>query len=380
MRGSVVKRGKTWSYVVDVGRDRRSGRRRQRWKGGFATKREAEQALGRALAAVGAGEVVDSGSLTVGAFLDEWLAGHAPSLKPSTAKSYREIVQWYLQPGLGRVKLADLNGLLIRSLYADLIANGGRRGRAQLSPATVAVVHRVLRKALNDAVLWGLLVRSPLIGVKPPKRDAPEMRSWTPDEARRFLAAVADDRLYALWVLVLATGMRRGELAGLRWDDVDLDAGVLAVRRARVSVAYAVHESDPKTRSSRRTISLDSRVVAVLRAHRRRQLEDRLAWGPAWTDTGYVFTTECGEPLHPERVTVLFGRLVVAAGVPKVRLHDLRHTSASLMLAAGVHPKVVSERLGHSSVSITLDLYSHVIPGLQAEAAEKLGEMILGDR
>src|SRR5439155_13991521 len=124
-------------------------------------------------------------------------AGHAPSLKPSTAKSYREIVQWYLQPRLGRVKLADLNALLISSLYADLLANGGMRRRARLSPATVAVVHRVLRKALNDAVLWGLLVRSPLLGVKPPRHRAPETRSWTPDEARRFLRAVTDDRLYA---------------------------------------------------------------------------------------------------------------------------------------------------------------------------------------
>ena len=242
------------------------------------------------------------------------------------------------------------------------------------------MVHRVLRKALNDAVLWGLLVRSPLLGVKPPRHEAPEMRAWTPDEARRFLDAVDDDRLYALWVLVLATGMRRGELAGLRWVDVDLDAGVLAVRRSRVSVSYLVHESDPKTRSSRRTISLDTRVIAVLRAHRRLQLEERLAWGAAWTDTGYVFTREDGYPLHPERITVLFGRLVESCGLSRVRLHDLRHSSASLILAAGVHPKIVSERLGHSSTSITLDLYSHVIPGLQEEAAAKLGEMILGDR
>src|SRR5882724_9937100 len=185
MRGSVVKRGNTWSYVVDVGRDPVSGRRRQRWKGGFATKREAEKALARAWAAVGAGEVADAGQLTVGAYFDEWLAGHVPTLKPSTAKSYREVVQWYVKPRLGRVKLVDLNALLIRSLYAELLANGGRRRSAELSPATVAVVHRVLRKALNDAVLWGLLVRSPLVGVKPPRRDAPEMHAWTPDEARR---------------------------------------------------------------------------------------------------------------------------------------------------------------------------------------------------
>jgi integrase len=375
MRGSVVKRNKTRSYVVDVGRDARTGRRRQRWKGGFASRREAEQALARVLS----GDVGGAGSLTLGAFLDQWLAGHVPSLKPSTAKSYKEVVQWYVTPRLGHVKLDDVNALLVKSLYADLISGGGRRSGRRLSAGTVGVVHRVLRKAMNDAVLWGMLVRSPLLGVKPPRRDAHEMCAWTSDEARQFLATVGCDRLYAMSVLVLATGMRRGEIAGLRWCDVDLDAGVLAVRRSRVSVSYTVHESEPKTRSGRRTISVDERVVAVLSAHRRRQLEERLAWGPAWTDSGYVFTSENGVPLHPERITVLFGCLASAAGVPTIRLHDLRHTSASLLLSAGVHPKIVTERLGHSSVSITLDLYSHVIPGLQAEAAEKLGEMILGD-
>ena len=203
------------------------------------------------------------------------------------------------------------------------------------------------------------------------------MRWWTPQQARTFLAAVEGDRFYALWVLLLTTGMRRGELAGLRWCDVDLDARVLSVVRTRVSVAYSVCESDPKTRSSRRTITLDARVVGVLRAHRRRQLEERLAWGGAWTDTGYVFTREDGWPMHPERISVLFSRLVEIAGVPKIRLHDLRHTSASLALASGVHPKVVGERLGHSSISVTLDLYSHVMPSLQAEAAAKLGALIL---
>ena len=216
MRGSVVKRGNTWSYVVDVGRDPVSGRRRQRWKGGFPTKREAERALGRALAAVGAGEVADAGGLTVGAYFDQWLAGHLPSLKPSTAKSYREAVQWYVKPRLGAVKLVDLNALLIRTLYADMLTSGGRRRKPELSPATVGITHGVLRKALNDAVLWGLLVRSPLLGVKPPRLARPEMHVWSSDEARRFLSIVEGERLYGLWVLALATGMRRGELAGLR--------------------------------------------------------------------------------------------------------------------------------------------------------------------
>jgi integrase len=205
------------------------------------------------------------------------------------------------------------------------------------------------------------------------------MRAWTAAEARRFLEHVADDRLYAMWALFLATGLRRGEIAGLRWADVDLDRANPSVRRSRVSVAWHVHDSEPKTRASRRAVSLDARVVAILRAHRRHQLEERLAWGAAWIDSGYVFTRENGEPLHPETIATSFPSLVAGAGVSKIRLHDLRHTSASLALAAGIHPKIVCERLGHSSIAITLDLYSHVAPGLQAEAADKLGRVIFED-
>jgi integrase len=196
---------------------------------------------------------------------------------------------------------------------------------------------------------------------------------WTPQQVRTFLGAVDGDRFYALWVLLLTTGMRRGELAGLRWCDVDLDAGVLSVVRTRVSVAYTVSESDPKTRSSRRSVTLDARVVAVLRTHRRRQLEERLRWGEAWTDTGYVFTREDGWPIHPERISVLFARLVEIAGVPKIRLHDLRHTSASLALASGVHPKVVGERLGHSSISVTLDLSATSSPACRPKLPRSSG-------
>ncbi len=379
MRGSVIKRGKSWSYVVDLGRDPATGRRRQRWKGGWATKREAELALHRVLGRVGSGEVADAGALTVGAFLEQWLVGLRPSLKPTTAKSYGDVVKWHVQPRLGAIRLSELNALHLQGLYADLYANGKARGKGGLSARTVQYVHRILGHALRDAVAWGLIVKSPAALVKPPRVVQRDVQAWTPDQARRFLELVDGDRLYTMWVVFLSTGLRRSEVAGLRWSDVNLDAGMLAVRQTRVSVGWQVHTSDPKTRSSRRTVSLDARVVAVLRAHRRRQLEERLAWGEAWVESGYVFCVENGEPIHPEDISTAFERLVKQLGLPEVRLHDLRHTSATLALAAGIHPKVVSERLGHSSIAITLDLYSHVIPGLQEEAAEKLGELILGD-
>jgi integrase len=277
------------------------------------------------------------------------------------------------------VALAGLNAFHLRGLYAELLESGSVRTGGPLAPATVRAVHRVLRKASNDALHAGLVARNPMTGVRPPRSATPEMQTWSADEVHRFLHATLHDRLYALWVLELATGMRRGELAGLRWTDVDLEAGRLAVRRSRVSVGYRVHEGEPKTRAGRRTISIDRRVAGVLASHRRRQLEERLAWGEAWLNTGYVFTAENGEPIHPERITVLFHEFTDEAGLPRIRFHDLRHTSATLALAAGIHPKIVSERLGHTNIAITLDLYSHVTPSLQAEAADKLGEVILGD-
>ena len=214
---------------------------------------------------------------------------------------------------------------------------------------TVGGVRRVLRKVLNNAVAWELMDRNPVLRVKAPRVESTEMRTWSAHDARRFLDQTANDRLHALWVLAITTGMRRGELAGLRWIDVNLDFGVIALRNTRVAVQHAVHEYEPKSRTSRRSVAIDSLVVTVLRSHRRRQLEERLAWGAAYNDSGYVFTNEDGQALHPNRITLLFRRRRDQLGLPAVRLHDLRHTSASLMLAAGVHPKVVSERLGHSS-------------------------------
>jgi len=207
----------------------------------------------------------------------------------------------------------------------------------------------------------------------------PEMQVWSPQQLRTFLDHVRDDRLYAAWLLLATTGMRRGEVAGLRWVDVDLDAGRVSPRRPRVVVNHEVIVSEPKTAKGRRSIALDPATVAALRDHRRWQLEDRLAVGPRWEDAGLVFTWPDGRPLHPERFSRWFEQHTRAAGLPKIRLHDVRHSYATAALAAGVPAKVVSERLGHANIAITMDTYSHVLPGLDAEAAGTVARLILGD-
>ena len=241
----------------------------------------------------------------------------------------------------------------------------------------MALYHGILHRALDQAVKWRLIRYNPCDAVEAPRPRHPEMRTWTAEEARAFLAATADHELAALWRLALTTGMRRGELLALRWQDVDLDRRQLAVRRTLSRGPDGLYFSEPKTRAGQRSIALPSSAVVALREHRRRQLERRLVLGSAWHETDLVFGRGDGQVLHPNVVHATFRCLVDRLGLPRIRFHDLRHTAATLMLADGVHPKVVQERLGHATISMALDRYSHVTMDMQREAAERI-EKLLG--
>jgi integrase len=248
-----------------------------------------------------------------------------------------------------------------------------------LSPRSVQYAHRILSHAVKDAVDHGLPMRNPASLVKPPRVPKPPMRVWSAEDARRFLAAVADDRLCALWTLLLTTGMRRGEVLGLHWEDVDLKRGRLAVRQTVVAIGYDVDISEPKTMTGRRSVSFDPTTVAALKKHRRRQSEDGLRARPAAEESDLVFMTEDGSMIHPDRISKVFAQLIEQHKLPTIRLHDLRHTAATFALTAGVHPKVVQERLGHANITITLDTYSHVLQGLQEDAGAKVAELVFKD-
>lgn len=379
MRGSVMKRGSTWTYVLYLGRDA-SGKKQQKWVGGHRTKKEAEDALVEALERMRTGMWVDPGVTTLGEYLTEWLAAMESNVVDTTFRAYEQSMRNWVVPRLGSVRLAEVTPMHLRSLQTELLRDGRVDGKGGLAPRSVAACRRVLSQALKDAVRWGLLIRNPMDAVDPPRVVDAEMVTWSDTQARTFLDAVADDRLYAMWVLFLTTGVRRGEVAGLRWDDVELDRATMAIVRNRVSAGRgkAVSTHQPKTRRGRRNVALDVTSVEVLRAHRTAQLEERMRLGPAWVDSGYVFCGVDGAALHPDTITATFKSIIRDLDVPQIRLHDLRHTSATLALKAGIHPKVVSERLGHATVSITLDLYSHVLDGMQAEAAEQIGAVVFG--
>jgi len=390
MRGHIHKRVRTnraggtttlWYVVVDVGRDT-EGRRRQKWHGGFATRREAEVARARLVNDLHTGSYVTPDRMTFSEWVREsWLPTIESQVKPSTFDSYRRNMKLHVLPPIGARSLQQLTAPILNGLYGQLMARAGFRGRP-LSAKTVRYIHTIVHKSLSDAVDAGIVPNNVADRAKPPRpdrRSSTEIQCWEPQELARFLDHVAGTRLAAAWRLAAMTGMRRGEVLGLRWSDIDLDARRLSVRQAVVSVAYAVLHSTPKSHQAR-VIDLDPVTVEQLCAHRRAQQLERAKWGSDYCDQELVVTTENGEPIHPDSFSQAFQRLVKNAGLRRIRLHDLRHTHATLAVKAGVPVKVISERLGHESPAFTLKQYAHVIPGMQAEAAALVAQSIEGER
>jgi len=334
---------------------------------------EARRKLTEALAARDRGIAYDSEGLTVGEYLARWLEDSVRgSVKVNTYQSYASLVRLHVCPTLGSTKLSAITPAHVQGLYRQKLDDGP-------APKTVKYIHTTLHRALKQAVRWGLVPRNAAAEADPPRVVTPEMRPLSPVQARTLLQAARGNRLEALYVLAVTTGMRQGELLGLAWEDWDLQAGVVRVRRTLTLAKGGPHLTEPKTKGSRRQIRLTASAVEALERHWARQESEGAARGHGWNTLGLVFCTRRGTPvrrdnLHDKHWKPLLGR----AGLPDIRFHDLRHTCATLLLTKGVHPKIVSETLGHSSVSITLDTYSHVIPGM-GDAAARAMQDTLGD-
>lgn len=382
MRGTVRRRGAGWEYYYRE-LDPKTGQWRQRSRGGFATKAEATAVLRAVLSTVDRGDYVSPTRMTVRAFLEErWLPAITMTVRPSTHASYSRNIRLHVIPQLGGVPLQKLDPLMLNDFYLHLLTAGRIDGRGGLSVRSVRYIHFVLHRALRDAMRWQLLVRNVSDAADPPKESAsvrPEIQTWSPESLRAFLDGTRQDRRGVAWLLLASTGMRRGEALGLRWADVDLRAGQLAIRQTLITADLETIFGEPKTRRSKRVVALDARTLEALQRHRRHQLEEKLAHGPGYVDNDLVFTRRDGRPYEPDEFSREFDRKQKRLGLPRIRLHDLRHTWATLALQSGVHPKVVSERLGHSTIAITLDTYSHVTPSLQREAADQVAAVIFGD-
>lgn len=387
----------TWYYVADLGpgfsRDRSTGERtwklrRQQRKGGFRTQREAEAALADLLSASASGTHAHDERLTVAAFLASWIDAKAASgLRPTTERAYRQHIRDYLTPRLGHLRLRDLRPLHVEGALAQILADNERA----VSGATVRRIHATLRSALTDAKRKHLVSINAAKDIALPRAERPKVRPWEPAELGKFLdhAVGADPRLGPMLEVMAATGLRRGEACALRWDDVDAEQAHLVVRRQLTDIPgeHACPFCDQTHRGRRfaatktasgdeRTVDLDSGTVGVLLALRLTQETERAAWGEAYRDHGLVFAREDGTPLDPSAVSKRHAELARAAGVRHVRLHDLRHGAASLRLAANVPLAVVSKQLGHSSLTITADTYSHLLAGVGREASQRAADMV----
>jgi len=364
----------TWSYIVDVAPP--GAPREQRRAGGFATKAQAVEAMHALQSSAASGRFVEPSRQTVGQYLQTWLQSvRPPAVRGGTWRGYELNVRRHLVPRLGSLPLQQLNRAAVKAAYQD-IAEQGSPSAGPLNAKTVHNVHLTLRKALHDAVEDRMLSHNPADGAHRLHRDRPEMKTWSADQLSTFLTAVADDERFPLWRLAATTGMRRGELLGLRWHDVDLNGGRVQVVQQRVRGDGGFTYGPPKTSKGRRSIALDPATVGALATHRKAQAVIRPRFGPYDEDADLVFARADGSPMDPDSVSGRFERLVRAFRLPIIRLHDLRHTHATLALAAGIHPKVVQERLGHSSVTMTLDLYSHAVPGMQADAASRIAALV----
>lgn len=314
-------------------------------------------------------KVVDS-EMVVDQFLcDVWLPHIKSSVRATTHYSYVGITRTHIIPAFGDEKLTHVTPQMLNVFYTELLATGHTKLSRGLAPSSVVRVHATVHRSLRDAVRWGYLLENPADRADPPKQGmhSVDMCTWTALELRRFLRAVSKESDYAYWLLLAMTGMRRGEVLGLRWQDVDLDRGVIAIQQTVIDLGGKAVFSTPKTSRGKRRVALDSGTVASLRA----------LWGSlADNSSGLIFTAKDGGPLTGSTITKRFQSLVARLDLPRIRLHDLRHTHATLALELGVHPKIVSERLGHSTVALTLDIYSHATPHMQAEAAERLGQLL----
>jgi len=372
VRGHIRKRGKdSWQIAIYRGTDP-NGKKLYDYHTVHGTKSQAAKKLTELLRQLDTGRYVEPSKESLAEYINRWLDQVRLTVKPRTHEYY---AHWCgrICEHIGHIPLDKLTGLQIQEGYNKLLKEG-------LSPNSVRGVHRSLRRALNQAVEWGVLLHNPALAAQPPKRQKVSFNTLTAEQVGQLLAAarVADKRshLYALYLTAITTGMREGELLGLRWQDIDLDRQIITINQTCIKGGTKPIFGEPKTDAGGRTVTIPASVVAAIKEHRRWQRAHRIALGPAYRDYDLVWPTGWGTPRTARRLIRNFKLLLQKAGLPDIRFHDLRHTHATLLLESGTHPKIVQERLGHSSIAVTMNLYTHVMPHLQRQTADDFEKML----
>jgi integrase len=376
MKGHIRERSPShWAIVIDV-RDPSTGRRRRKWHGFAGTKRQAQIECARLISALQGGTYLEPAKVTVAALMERWLEHVRTQVSPKTFERYCGVVRGNILPALGGILLTKLQPAQISEAYAKALSNGRRDGGGGLSPASVLYMHRLVKEALAVAVReWRLLPWNPADSIKGPKVKRKDMLALDTAEAATLLEVARRYRLFIPVMLSVTCGLRRGEICALRWRNVDLAGAQLSINRSTEQTKAGIREKETKAGRGR-TVALTRLCIEELFRHKARQAEELLRAGIQSTDEMYVVAQADGNPLKPNSLTHEFARFIVGTGLPRARFHDLRHSHATHMLRSGVHPKIAQERLGHATIATTLDLYSHVLPGMQADAASRVDEAL----
>jgi integrase len=369
MKGHIRERSPgRWAIILDRC-DPVTGERRRKWHSFKGTKREAQVECARLISEMKGGTYLEPSKITLAEYLERWLDYAKSKVSPRTYERYCEIVRKNIIPALGPIHLTKLRPAQIAGAYNNALASGRRDGRGGLAPTTVIYMHRLIKQSLGQAVRWELLTRNPAGAVDPPKAERAVLIAYDMDQTAELLEALRGTRLRLPVLLAVMCGLRRGEIVALRWRHIDFGAGKIAVVESAEQTAGGVRYKPPKSGKGRAVVLSDT-VVAELREHRLAQAEELLRLGIRQCDATFIYARHDGEPMQPRSLSQMWA--AAKTGLPRIPFHNLRHSHATHMLVAGVHPKVASERLGHSRVGITLDLYSHVLPGMQEDAAARV--------
>lgn len=379
MRGHITKRGKnSYSIAISMGKDAATGKYKQQWVSVKGTKKDAEKRLSEILHQLDNGTYMKPEKTTLAEYLERWLNDYVrPNLGPRTAEGYESIIRCHISPSLGNITLTRVKPEHIQQYYSEKLNSGRYDGKGELSRTTVSHHHTCLHRALKMALRWGLIKNNPADAVTAPRPQRTEMKTMNEKDLSIFLESAKETPYYVLFYLALYTGMRRSELLALRWSDVDLLLCQIYVSRSlhRLRTGDLVFR-EPKSAAGRRMVALPPSIALLMQKHKDELESQRSILGLALADNDLVFSNIEGKPLLPDTVSHAWMKVIKRAGLDGIRLHDARHSHASLLLKQGVHPKVVQERLGHATISTTLDLYSHVTPSLQQAAAEGFDRML----